>query len=56
MSARDLQRSGGQFTRAKGFDGFCPLGPWVETELDPNDLRLQTFLNGEVMQDDAPRT
>ncbi|MEO5654093.1 MAG: fumarylacetoacetate hydrolase family protein [Marmoricola sp.] len=51
VTARDLQRKDGQFTRAKGFDSFCPLGPWVETDLDVSDLRLQTFLNGEVQQD-----
>jgi 2-keto-4-pentenoate hydratase/2-oxohepta-3-ene-1,7-dioic acid hydratase in catechol pathway len=51
VTARDLQKKDGQFTRAKGFDSFCPLGPWVETELDVSDLRLQTFLNGEVKQD-----
>jgi len=51
VTARDLQRKDVQMTRAKGFDSFCPLGPWVETELDPADLRLRTFLNGEVVQD-----
>jgi len=51
VTARDLQRSDGQFTRAKGFDSFCPLGPWIETELDTSDLRLQTFVNGELKQD-----
>lgn len=55
VTARDLQRSDGQFTRAKGFDSFCPLGPWIETDLDPNDFsegrRVQTFLNGDVVQD-----
>lgn len=51
VTARDLQRKDGQFTRAKGFDSFCPLGPWVETELDVSDLRVQTFLNGDVRQD-----
>ncbi|MEO7351947.1 MAG: fumarylacetoacetate hydrolase family protein [Marmoricola sp.] len=51
VTARDLQKKDGQFTRAKGFDSFCPLGPWVETELDVSDLRLQTFLNGDVKQD-----
>ena len=40
VTARDLQRSDGQFTRAKGFDSFCPLGPWIETELDTSDLRV----------------
>jgi 2-keto-4-pentenoate hydratase/2-oxohepta-3-ene-1,7-dioic acid hydratase in catechol pathway len=51
VTARDLQRSDVQFTRAKGFDSFCPLGPWVETELDVSDLRVRTFLNGDVVQD-----
>ncbi len=51
VTARDLQRSDGQFTRAKGFDSFCPLGPWIETELDTSDLRVQTFVNGEIRQD-----
>jgi 2-keto-4-pentenoate hydratase/2-oxohepta-3-ene-1,7-dioic acid hydratase in catechol pathway len=51
VTARDLQRSDVQFTRAKGFDSFCPLGPWVETELDVSDLRVQTFLNGDLVQD-----
>ena len=51
VTARDLQSKDGQFTRAKGFDSFCPLGPWIETELDVSDLRVQTFLNGEVKQD-----
>jgi len=51
VTARDLQRSDVQFTRAKGFDSFCPLGPWIETELDPADLRVQTHLNGDLKQD-----
>ena len=51
VTARDLQRSDVQFTRAKGFDSFCPLGPWIETELDPSDLRVQTHLNGDLKQD-----
>ena len=51
VTARDLQRSDVQFTRAKGFDSFCPLGPWVETELDPGSLRVQTYLNGDIVQD-----
>jgi 2-keto-4-pentenoate hydratase/2-oxohepta-3-ene-1,7-dioic acid hydratase in catechol pathway len=55
ITARDLQRSDVQFTRAKGFDTFCPLGPWVETDLDPqaftDGVRVQTFLNGDVVQD-----
>jgi 2-keto-4-pentenoate hydratase/2-oxohepta-3-ene-1,7-dioic acid hydratase in catechol pathway len=51
VTARDQQRSDVQFTRAKGYDSFCPLGPWVETVLDPADLRLITRVNGEVKQD-----
>ncbi len=52
VTARDLQRRDGQWTRAKGFDTFCPLGPWIETELDPKDgLRVQTRVNGLVRQD-----
>jgi len=50
VTARDLQKRDGQWTRAKGFDGFCPLGPWVETDLDPSDLQLETFVNGELRQ------
>ncbi len=51
VTARDLQSSDVQFTRAKSFDSFCPLGPWIETELDPADLRVTTHVNGEVKQD-----
>ena len=51
VTARDLQRSDGQWARAKGFDTFCPLGPWVETDLDPGALRVLTRLDGEVVQD-----
>ena len=51
VTARDLQRSDGQWARAKGFDTFCPLGPWIETDLDPRDLTLTTRLDGEVVQD-----
>ncbi len=50
VTARDLQRSDVQFTRAKGFDSFCPLGPWIETELDTADLAVTTHLNGDVKQ------
>jgi 2-keto-4-pentenoate hydratase/2-oxohepta-3-ene-1,7-dioic acid hydratase in catechol pathway len=53
VTARDLQRSDVQFTRAKGFDSFCPLGPWIETEVDVSDLRVQTYLNGDLKQDGA---
>ena len=50
VTARDLQRSDGQWTRAKGFDTFCPLGPWIETDLDSSDLAISTLVNGEVKQ------
>jgi 2-keto-4-pentenoate hydratase/2-oxohepta-3-ene-1,7-dioic acid hydratase in catechol pathway len=50
VTARDLQQKDGQWTRAKGFDSFCPLGPWVETELDPSDLQIATRVNGETRQ------
>ena len=50
VTARDLQASDGQWARAKGFDTFCPLGPWIETDLDPADLELTTTVNGEVRQ------
>ncbi|TVT49432.1 fumarylacetoacetate hydrolase family protein [Amycolatopsis rhizosphaerae] len=51
VSARDLQKSDGQWGRAKGFDTFCPLGPWIETAVDPSDLALRTELDGVVKQD-----
>jgi 2-keto-4-pentenoate hydratase/2-oxohepta-3-ene-1,7-dioic acid hydratase in catechol pathway len=51
VTARDLQSKDGQWTRAKGFDTFCPLGPWIETSLDPADVQLTTTVNGEVKQD-----
>jgi 2-keto-4-pentenoate hydratase/2-oxohepta-3-ene-1,7-dioic acid hydratase in catechol pathway len=50
VTARDLQLRDGQWTRAKGFDTFCPLGPWIETMADPTDLALTTSVNGEVRQ------
>ena len=59
VTARDLQKSDVQFTRAKGFDSFCPLGPWIETDLDPqhfmDGVRLQTHLNGDLVQDGSTR-
>lgn len=51
VSARDLQASDGQWGRAKGFDTFCPIGPWIETSVDPSDLRLTTEVDGELKQD-----
>lgn len=50
VTARDQQRADGQWSRAKGYDTFCPLGPWIETELDPADLAISTTLNGETKQ------
>jgi 2-keto-4-pentenoate hydratase/2-oxohepta-3-ene-1,7-dioic acid hydratase in catechol pathway len=50
-TARDLQEVDGQWGRAKGFDTSAPLGPWIETDADPSDLRLVTRVNGEVKQD-----
>jgi 2-keto-4-pentenoate hydratase/2-oxohepta-3-ene-1,7-dioic acid hydratase in catechol pathway len=50
VTARDLQRSDGQWTRAKGFDTFCPVGPWIETEFDPADAVITCHVNGEMRQ------
>lgn len=50
VTARDLQKADVQFTRGKGFDTFCPLGPWIETDLEIDDLKVETRLNGETVQ------
>ncbi len=50
VTARDLQRSDGQWGRAKGFDTFCPLGPWIETDLDVEEASVECRVNGEVRQ------
>jgi 2-keto-4-pentenoate hydratase/2-oxohepta-3-ene-1,7-dioic acid hydratase in catechol pathway len=50
VTARDLQKKDGQWTRAKSFDTFCPVGPWIETDLDPGNLLIQSYLNGERRQ------
>jgi len=50
VTARDLQNSDGQWTRAKGFDTFCPLGPWIDTHLDPSDLLVTCHVNGQLRQ------
>jgi 2-keto-4-pentenoate hydratase/2-oxohepta-3-ene-1,7-dioic acid hydratase in catechol pathway len=55
VTARDLQKKDVQFTRGKGFDTFCPVGPVIETDLDPSALRLVTRVNGEVKQDGNTR-
>ncbi|TZE83233.1 fumarylacetoacetate hydrolase family protein [Calorimonas adulescens] len=51
VTARDLQQRDGQWTRAKSFDTFLPFGPFIETELNPDDLSLRTYLNGKVVQE-----
>lgn len=50
VTARDLQRRDVQFTRGKSFDTFCPVGPFIETDLDPSDLEVTTSVNGETKQ------
>ncbi len=50
VTARDLQKMDGQWTRSKSFDTFAPVGPWIVDDLDPNDLRIETFLNGRNVQ------
>lgn len=50
VTARDLQRSDGQWTRSKGFDTFCPLGPWIETDLNPADALITCWVNGQIRQ------
>ena len=50
VTLRDLQKTDDQWARAKGFDGSCPLGPWIETGLDPTDAVVRTRLNGEIRQ------
>ena len=50
VTARDLQRTDGQWGRAKGFDTFCPLGPWIETSVDLDDADVSCLVNGEVRQ------
>lgn len=50
VTCRPLQRKDGQWARAKGFDTFCPLGPWVETDIDPSDVLVESYVNGELRQ------
>jgi 2-keto-4-pentenoate hydratase/2-oxohepta-3-ene-1,7-dioic acid hydratase in catechol pathway len=50
VTARDIQSEDGQWTRAKSMDGFAPFGPWITDNLDPSDLKLETRLNGRVVQ------
>jgi len=56
VTARDLQKKDGQWTRAKGFDTFCPLGPWIETDFVPGNQIVQTTVNGEVKQSEPLRS
>jgi 2-keto-4-pentenoate hydratase/2-oxohepta-3-ene-1,7-dioic acid hydratase in catechol pathway len=55
VTARDLQKKDVQFTRAKSFDTFCPLGPWIETELDPSSVQVSARVNGSVRQQGSTR-
>jgi 2-keto-4-pentenoate hydratase/2-oxohepta-3-ene-1,7-dioic acid hydratase in catechol pathway len=50
VTARDLQKSDVQFTRGKGFDTFCPVGPHIETDLDPSSVLVETRVNGSLRQ------
>ncbi len=51
VTARDLQKKDGQWTRAKSFDTFCPIGPWIETEIDPCNSKIRSYVNGKLRQD-----
>jgi 2-keto-4-pentenoate hydratase/2-oxohepta-3-ene-1,7-dioic acid hydratase in catechol pathway len=55
VTARDIQKSDGQWTRGKGWHTFCPLGPWIETEYDPADVNVKCSVNGETRQDGRTR-
>ena len=55
VTARDQQRADGQFTRAKGYDSFCPIGPWIQTDFDPSAVRVRCLVNGTVTQDGNTR-
>jgi len=51
VTARDLQKVDGQWTRAKSFDTFCPIGPWIADRIDPDNLRIETLVNSKTVQD-----
>jgi 2-keto-4-pentenoate hydratase/2-oxohepta-3-ene-1,7-dioic acid hydratase in catechol pathway len=55
VTARDLRKPNGPWLRGKGYDSFCPLGPWIETELDPSDVAVRTEVGGQVRQDGHTR-
>jgi 2-keto-4-pentenoate hydratase/2-oxohepta-3-ene-1,7-dioic acid hydratase in catechol pathway len=56
VSERVYQKEDGQWTRAKGFDTFAPIGPWIETEIKADDLKVETYLNGEARQSDSTKS
>jgi 2-keto-4-pentenoate hydratase/2-oxohepta-3-ene-1,7-dioic acid hydratase in catechol pathway len=53
VTARDLQKKDGQWTRAKSFDTFCPVGPRIVKEIEPNNVKIQSLLNGDLKQDSS---
>jgi len=55
VTARDLQKKDGQWSRAKSFDTFCPLGPWLETELEPDSLSIKLRVNGQEKQNSSTK-
>jgi 2-keto-4-pentenoate hydratase/2-oxohepta-3-ene-1,7-dioic acid hydratase in catechol pathway len=55
VSERQFQKEDGQWTRAKGFDTFAPIGPWIDTEINPDNLKVEAYLNGERRQADNTR-
>jgi len=55
VTARDLQKKDGQWTRSKSFDTFCPIGPAIETDVDPADVKVESYLNGELKQSSSTR-
>lgn len=55
VTARDLQKKDGQWTRAKSFDTFCPIGPWIETDISPKNLKIICRVNGQIRQNSSTR-
>ncbi len=55
VTARDLQKKDIQFTRSKSFDTFCPIGPCIETDIDPHDLKVECLVNGEIRQSSSTK-
>ena len=56
VTARDLQQKDGQWTRAKSFDTFCPLGPWIETDMDPSSQKISMKINDKIKQNSNTKT